>query len=147
MKITVDTDQVAGLKKEGDKILFSSEGEAVIVKLLELSSLVNDAIQDVKLQLEKSALELDPNFVSIQGDEIKVAYRAFGVRYKIDPQYVSQLPKDLYETRVSYGPNVKAIDAYVDEKGALPLGIDTPERPKKISITTKKGGDDEKDSE
>lgn len=147
MKITVDTDQVAGLKKEGDKILISQDGESVILKLFELQDLIEGAIKDVKSQIEKSALELDPNFVSIQGDEIKVAYRSFGVRYKIDPQYVSQLPKELYETRVSYGANVKAIDAYVDEKGALPLGIETPERPKKISITTKKGGSDEKDSE
>ena len=147
MKITVDTDQVAGLKKEGDKILISSEGEAVILKLFELQSLIDGAIKEVKAQLEVSALKMDPNFVSIQGDEIKVAYRSFGVRYKIDPQYVKQLPKELYVERTSWGPNVKAIDAYVDEKGSLPLGIDAPERPKKISITTKKGGGDEKDDE
>lgn len=137
MIITIDTDRVAGLKKEGDKILFSQEGESTIAELLELASSIEKAIDEVKKTLEESALKLDPNFVSIQGEKVKVAYRSFGARYKIDASHISELPEKFYTIKTSYSPVTKEIEAHVDETGVLPLGVDAPERPKKISITVK----------
>ena len=142
MIIQIDTDRVSGLKKEGDKILFSQEGEATILELLALADTVENAISEVKKQIEESALKLDPNFVSIQGEKVKVAYRSFGARYKIDQSHIDQIPEKFYTKKVSYSPVAKEIEAFVDEIGALPLGIEAPERPKKVSITTK-GGKDE----
>jgi len=49
------------------------------------------------------------------------------------------LPKDLYTTRTRYYPKSDEIDRYSDEKGGLPLGVITLDRPKQISFKRKVG--------
>ena len=137
MIIQIDTQKVADLSKDGDKILFSSDGEKSLAELYEMQALVEQALADAKKRIQESALKLDPNFTSIQGDRVKVSYRSYGARYRIDQSKISEIPKDFYETTVRYSPVVKVIEEFVDKQGALPVGVLENAREKQIQITIK----------
>lgn len=137
MKISVDTDRVADLQKNGDKILFSPEGEQTLIELYKLAATVEDAIHSAKKQLAESALKLDPNFTSIQGDNVKVAFRAYGARFRIDETRLQEIPKEFYKTKTSYSPEPKAIESFIDEHSAPPIGIIENTREKQIQVRIK----------
>lgn len=137
MIIQIDTQKIADLSKDGDKILLSAEGEKSIAELYEMQALIEQAVSDAKKKIQESALALDPNFTSIQGDKVKVSYRAYGARYRIDQSKIAEIPKDFYETTVRYAPVVKTIESYVDKQGALPVGVLENAREKQIQITIK----------
>jgi hypothetical protein len=143
MLIKIDTDQLPVLAEEGGKLVFDVKAEDAIVKLLELEALVAQAKEAVKQRIEAEALKHNPNFTSVQGDRVKVGYRAYGGKYTIDEARIGELPEELYKTRVVYTPDTKAVDAWAQEKGALPLGIVTRPRAKQISIKLLEAGDDE----
>lgn len=136
MKINIENlDQ---LKKEADKIFISSEGEEVLVQLLEIQQQVELAIKEAEALLEKTALSIDPNFKSIQADKIKVYYRAYGSKYKLDETNIDKLPTNLYETVTKYKAIPEAIEKYVDEnKGSIPVGIIENERIKSLKFKLK----------
>lgn len=137
MIIKIDTDKIAQLESKGTSILISQDGEKVLAELLEIQETIEEAISGVKQSLEEAALEIDPNFSSIQGELVKVSYRAYGSKYKIDQSQIKNLSEELYTTKVLYSPNSKEIDKFYKEKGALPLGVEVPERKKQISIKRK----------
>lgn len=137
MVISIDTQKIADLSKDGDKILLSAEGEKSIAELYEMQALIEQAVSDAKKKIQESAIALDPNFTSIQGDKVKVSYRAYGARYRIDQSKIAEIPKDFYETTVRYAPVVKTIESYVDKQGALPVGVLENAREKQIQITIK----------
>lgn len=134
MIINVDTEDLQKLVVQGSKIITSPEAESALMKLLELQHLVDIAITDAKSQIEKTALEYDPNFTSVQSDKVKVGYRVFGAKYSIDPALLEKLPAELYKTKVSHAADTVAIDKFVAEKGSLPLGINPMPRAKQITI-------------
>jgi len=133
----IDIDKLNQLVVEGDKILFTAEGEAVLLELFKIQDQVEEAFKAVKLKIAETALKQDPNFTSIQGAKIKVFYRSYGSKYKIDASLVDQVPKELYEVKVSYSAKSKEIDNYAEEHGGVPYGIIETEREKQISITQK----------
>ena len=137
MKITVDLDHLNTLIKDADQILLSADGEKAIIQLLELKELVVKAEKAAKLAIEVAALKLDMNFTSVESDKIKISYRAYGPRYKIDESHIDKLPTTLYKKVVKFSPLPKAIDDHSDEHG-LPLGVIENEREKQISIKEKK---------
>lgn len=137
MIIQIDTQKIADLSKDGDKILLSAEGEKSIAELYEMQALIEQAVSDAKKNIQEAALKLDPNFTSIQGDRVKVSYRAYGARYRIDQSMIAEIPKDFYETTVRYSPVVKTIESFVDKQGALPVGVIENAREKQIQITIK----------
>lgn len=134
MIIHVDTDDLQKLVVQGSKIVTSPEAEDALMKLLELQHTVDAAIVEAKKQIENTALAYDPNFTSVQSDKIKVGYRVFGAKYSIDPAYLEKLPAELYKTKVSHSADTTAIDRFIAEKGALPLGINPMPRAKQITI-------------
>jgi len=138
MKISLDTDQVKDLSQKADQIVFSPEAEDTLLKLLDLQEQLEVAIKDAKTKIEKSALEMDKNFMSVQGDKVKVSYRAFGSRYSLDESHLKDLPENLYTKSVKYYPNSKEIDKLANETGMLPQGILEPQRLKQIVIQRKK---------
>ena len=137
MKISIDTDLVKELSKESDQILISQKGERVLLKLIEIEEQIKEAIKEAKENIKTSALKLNKNFTSVQGDKIKVAFRAYGMRYGIDQSYADKLPKRLIKKVVRLNPDTQAIDDYLDEHGKLPLGVLTPKREKQIVISKK----------
>jgi len=137
MKITIDLSKLHNLVKDSDKILFSPDGENTILQILELKKTIEDAEKAAKKLIETAALKLDKNFTSVQSDNLRVSYRAYGSRYKIDISHIEKLPVKLYKVIKKFSPIPSEIDEYADEKG-LPLGIIENEREKKISFSVKK---------
>ena len=143
MRVGVDTDELRNLVLEGKDIFLKPEGEQALLKLLELKETVEKAIDEAKKVLEEEALRLDPNFKSIQADNVRVYYRSYGSRFKIDESKIAEIPASLYTAKTIYTVNTKEIEAFAMEKGGLPNGILEIERPKQITFSRKEEADEE----
>lgn len=139
---TINIERLQELVAKADEIFLTPEGEKVLVDLLDMQAQIEDAITAAKQKLEAAALKANPNFSSIQGDKVKVYYRAFGAKYYIDENNINMAPKELYEieSKVTYKIDTAAVDKWIDAHGALPTGINEVERKKSISISLKKNG-------
>lgn len=137
MIISIDTDRVAKLKVEGDKIVLEPEGEETLIELFKLQETIEEAIKSAKEKIKTTALALNPNFTSIQGDKVKVAFRSYGSRFKIDLSRLQELPKEFYDVKTTYSPNIKNVEEFIDQNGAPPLGILENEREKQLQVTIK----------
>lgn len=135
MEIKLET--LNELVADSKNIIFSADAENTLVTLLGIQKQVEDAIDQAKKNIEQAALKLNPNFSSVQGDKVKVFYRSYGSKYKIDESFIDQIPVDLYSIKKSYSANTKAIETFVESNKGLPIGIIEPERPKSISISLK----------
>lgn len=133
MEISVE--KLSQIKKNADGIFLEPEAEQVLLDLLEIEKQLEKAKEAVKAKLEEAALELDPNFSSIQSDRVRVYYRQYGQKYSVDESLVDQLPESLYKTNTRYYANSKEVDEWAEEYGGLPNGIIKNERPKSISIS------------
>ncbi len=131
----VDIEKLDQITKSADGIFLEPEAEQVLLDLLEIEKQLEDAKEAVKAKLEKAALELDPNFSSIQSDRVRVYYRQYGHKYSIDESLVDQLPESLYKRNIKYSANSDEVDKWAEEHGGLPNGIIKNERPKSISIS------------
>src|SRR4030042_89039 len=114
----IQIEKLGELVEKADKIFITAEGEQVLVDLLDVQRQVEEAIDTAKKKLEETALKINPNFTSIQADKIKVYYRTYGAKYRIDESHVSDLPKEFFETKQVYSANSEAIDQFVEKKGA-----------------------------
>lgn len=137
MEIRIDTDKIQVLSDDAGNIILTPEAESSIIQLLEIQKSIEEAIKSAKDNIEKQALKFNPNFNSVASDNLRVGYRTFGSKYKIDESRIDSISKDLYKTEVKYSVIPDRVDEYVDEKGSLPLGIDEVERKKQITITRK----------
>lgn len=135
--MNIDIEKLAQLTAEADKIFLTPEGEEVLVKLLEIQKQVELAIDTAKQKLEQKALELNPNFSSIQADKIKVSYRSYGAKYRVDENNLDKLQSNFYKVRKAYDVISSEVEKWVDEHKGLPLGINEVERPKSLSFSLK----------
>lgn len=133
----IEIEKIKTLVDDAGKIFISPDGENILVELLHIQQQVEDAIAMAKLELEKKALALDPNFTSIQGDRVKVYYRAYGSKYSLDESRIAELPETLYKSTVKYTAEADAIDKLLEETGKLPLGIIKNNRPRQLTFTKK----------
>ena len=137
MIIKIDLSNIDLAVADSDKILISSDGEKALNTLLDVQEKIEAAIKSAKAIVKLKAVELNPNFSSVQGDTLKVSYRAYGARFKIDESYLDKLDATLYTKKVSFSPVAKEIEKYADEKG-MPLGVIEVDREKQIVIQRKK---------
>lgn len=134
MKIAIDTDTIGQLAVEGKEIVFKPEAEEALLQLLEMQESLEKAIDTAKVAIEKSALEYNENFTSVQGHKVKVGYRRYGSKYGIDPAKVDQLDPTLYKTESRYHAIPDAVDEWAEKNGALPLGVTKRDRAKQITM-------------
>lgn len=137
--MNIEIEKLNELTAQADKIFVSPEGEKVLIQLLEIQEQVEQAITASKQILEKKALEINPNFSSIQADKIKVYYRQYGSKYAIDENYLERLSPQFYKVHKSYNVISEQVEKWTEEHGGLPLGINEIERPKSLSFTLKNG--------
>ena len=130
--------RVKKLKVDADKIFISPDGEDVLVTVLELQVELDTIKDEIKAKLETRALEIDPNFKSIQADRVKVFYREYGAKYFVDESQIELLPEGLAEKKITYSVNSKAVEDWVKEKSKMPTGIKEVERKKSLSFSLKK---------
>jgi hypothetical protein len=125
------------LTKESDKIFLSPEGEELLVQVLEYEKEIEQIKDEIKVKLEESALKIDPNFSSIQADKVKVYYREYGSKYYVDETQTDLLPEGLAQKKIVYTVDSKAVEDWVNEKGAMPTGIRETPRTKSMSFSLK----------
>lgn len=142
--MNIEIEKLQQLVTDSDKIFLSSEGEEVLVQILNIQKQVEHALETAKQMLEKKALEINPNFSSIQADKVKVYYRSYGARYRIDENYLDKVPSRLYKTSIRYDVIAEEVEKFADEKGGLPMGINEVERPKSLSFSLKNSNENEK---
>lgn len=133
----IDIEKLNDLTTKADGIFLGPDGEEALVQLLEIQTQVENAIVEAKQKLEAKAMELDPNFSSIQGDRIKVSYRFYGSKYYLEDDKIDQVPGELYKTTTRYSIDAKALGEYLKEKPGLPVGIKEVERKKSLTFSLK----------
>lgn len=137
----IDIEKITDLKGKGDEIFFTPEGEQVLMTVLEVERQLEEAKDKIKEALEQTALSISPNFRSIEGENVKVYYRAFGSRFRIDEQYADKIPASLVETKTVHTLKPKEVEKWAKEHGSLPLGVNLTERNKQISFKFKNDAD------
>lgn len=133
-KVTIDLDKIAELTEKSDEVMLTNEGEKHLVELLQIQEKIDRAVDTAKKKIEEAALDINPNFKSLRSDRIRIYYRQYGARWKIDESLIREVPRGLYEIQKKYKLDNKAVEKYAEENG-LPRGIIEPERPHKISIS------------
>lgn len=140
MKITIDLDQIKSWVEGADKITVTPEAEGAILNLYKVADQIELAIKEAKERIKQSALELTPDFKSVHGDNLSVAFRAYGSRFKIDESYLNTVPKELYKVKTTISPVPTEVEKFADaHDGKLPMGIIEMDREKQLVITVKKG--------
>lgn len=134
----IKIEELEGLVKTADSIFLTEKGEKVLLKLLAIREQVENAVKEAKAKIETAALALDPDFASIQGDKVKISYRAYGSRYAIDDSLANEVPASLVTKKEVVSINTEAVDSFIKANGGLPVGIFEPVRSKTISISVKK---------
>lgn len=141
----IQIEKLNNLIAKADAIFLSADGEQVLIDLLKIQEQVDAAITEAKAKLEAAALQKNPNFSSIQGDKIKVYYRAYGSKYYIDEANINFVPKELYtvESKITYKIDTKGLEKEIEKTGKVPAGIIEVDRKKTLTFTLKKGKDTE----
>ena len=140
--MNIDIEKIQAITK-GDEIFLSPEGEKALLDIIEVENQIKEVKDRIKQQLEQTGLKVNPNFKMIQGDKIRVYYRSFGSRYFIEPGREKEVPAELVEEKVSLKLNIKELDKWVTEKGALPFGVAESDRNKQITFRLRKEADAE----
>ena len=138
MILKIDTDQLNNLVKDGDSILFTPEGEQVLVTFKKIQALVEEADKEIRHKIESTGKTLDKNFKTISGDFVSATLVERGDKYFIDESLLKEMDNTFYTKEVKYKPVTKEIDKFRKQKGALPYGVKEPERTASLTITVKK---------
>lgn len=140
MVITIDLSALDNLENRADGIFLSSDGEHTLYQICLLEQKIEEARKLAEQKLEEKAIAINPNFKSIQGNDIKVSYRQYGSKYYIDETQIAKTPTELYKIETKYKVDTKAVEKYIDTNKGIPVGIIEIDRPKKLSFGLKKGG-------
>lgn len=137
MLITINTEEIAKLVEKSGEVFLSNEGEEHLVNLLTAHKQLTDAIVEAKEKIAEEAAKISPNFKSITSDRLKISYRTYGAKFKLDESFADQVPKELIQKRVSYSINATAVEKYAEEHD-LPVGIIENDRKPQLSVSLKK---------
>lgn len=135
MKITFDTDKIKEACIDAQTFALNANAEKSIVRLLDIQEQLNEFIEQVKQGIIDRAQEIDANFTSIAGDNIKLEYRETGSKFTlVDHETVDTTFVTLTERMAV---NTKAVEQFWKEHGTLPTGIKLNERKKTLVIKRK----------
>jgi len=133
----IEIEKVKELVAQADKILITSEAEKPILQLLKMQKEIEEALKLAKQMIEEKAKELNINFKSITANNLKVSYRQYGAKYRVDTNFLELLPKNFYKVTSRYDAIAEEVDKWTDEHKGLPAGINEVERPKSLSFSIK----------
>ena len=132
MKIIIDTDLIHDLSVEGRNIVLGPEAEEALIHLYALKEAADYALKETARWITKKGLQVNPNFVGVKGDIMKVSYRLWGPKYRIDKSMKTTEKYRLNNSRTvankirknsSYRPDKAAVEKYVARHRKLPPGI------------------------
>jgi len=138
--VRVNPAEIVQLQQDGKSIVFNPNAENAIARLLEIQREVGDAVEWLKSEIERQALEYNPNFTSVKGDQIKVNYSAAGAKFKDDGTCGKRTSK-FWKKKITWSLDSKAIDEYKAKRYALPKGIVELSREKTIRISEVKNAE------
>lgn len=134
MIVKVNSAEILRLEKDGEGIIFDPKAEDAIVRLLEIKNEVDGAIEYLKSEIERQALEFNPNFTGLKGEKIKINYSASGAKYKETGDI--KFHRDAFWTKKTvWSLDSKAIDEYKAKFYKLPKGVQEVHRKKSIRIS------------
>lgn len=133
MIVKVNSGEILTLEKEGEGIIFNPKAEEAILRLLDIKKEVDGAIEYLKGEIERQALEFNPNFTGLKGAKLKINYSASGAKYK-DVGEV-KLHKKFWTKKTVWSLDSKAIDEYKAKTYRLPKGVVEVRRKKTIRIS------------
>jgi len=134
--ITINTNAIVQLSKEGGELLWRPEAREQLIKFLKLEKFIQELKEQIKKKIVESALQLMPEaqFTGIKDPEISCLYRAYGGKYQITDQ---QMAMPFLKKEVRYVIDTKKVEDYIRKNGTLPEGIAERERSKTLSISLK----------
>lgn len=135
-QIIVNPDDIKILAKEGENFIFKPKAEEQLIKLLELQTLVNATVEEVKNKIAEAGQAVNPNFKGVIGDRVRCIYRAYGGKYKYDYSKRSICEPFLKE-KIYHSVDGDKVDKYFKQVGELPEGIIEADRENKLSIMLK----------
>ncbi len=130
----VNLAELVELADDGKAIVVNPEAETSILRLLEVQKVVDEAVERLKLEIEKQALDFNPNFSAIKGTKLKINYSAAGAKYKATGT-AGRHDGRIWTKKVSWSLDSKAVDEYKAKRGHLPAGIIENVRTKSIRIS------------
>ena len=139
MIVKVNSAEILKLEKNGEGIIFDSKAEDAIVRLLEIKHEVDGAIEYLKSEIERQALEFNPNFTGLKGSKIKINYSASGSKFK-DVGGVKFHREPYWEKKTVWTLDSKAVEEYRSKNYKLPKGIAEVGRRKTIRISEVNNG-------
>lgn len=133
--LTVDLDKLTELVARGSDLFITPDAETAILDLYAIQRTVESHVEALKEALAVEGERQNPNFTSIKGDQVKVAYRQYGGKYGVDDSLADQIPEGLVKTKITRTVDTKEVDKWAEKNEGLPLGIVERARAKTISIT------------
>lgn len=139
MIVKVNAGEILKLEKDGEGIIFDPKAEDAIVRLLEIKNEVDGAIEYLKSEIERQALEFNSNFTGLKGSKIKINYSASGAKYR-DTGEIKFHREKFWTKKTVWSLDSKAIDEYKAKNYKLPQGIAETHRNKTIRISEVQNG-------
>lgn len=139
MIVKVNAGELLKLEKDGEGIIFDPKAEDAIVRLLEIQREVDGAIEYLKSEIERQALEFNPNFTGLKGSKIKINYSASGAKYR-DTGEVKFHREKFWAKKTVWSLDSKAIEEYKAKNYKLPRGIAEVHRKKTVRISEVQNG-------
>ena len=139
MIVKVNAGELLKLEKDGEGIIFDPKAEDAIVRLLEIQREVDGAIEYLKSEIERQALEFNPNFTGLKGSKIKINYSASGAKYR-DTGKVKFHREKFWTKKTVWSLDSKAIEEYKAKNYKLPRGIAEVHRKKTVRISEVQNG-------
>lgn len=130
--VRINPAEIVTLQKDAKTIVMDPKAEDAIKRLLDLQREVDGAVDFVKAEIERQALDFNPNFTSVKGDKVKVNYSAAGAKYKGSAKSHN---KKFWTKKISWSINAKAVDEFRLKNYRLPTGIEAVTRTKTIRIS------------
>ncbi len=139
MIVKVNAGEILKLEKDGEGIIFDPKAEDAIARLLEIQREVDGAIEYLKSEIERQALEFNPNFTGLKGSRIKINYSASGAKYR-DTGEVKFHREKFWTKKTVWSLDSKAVEEYKAKSYKLPRGIAEIHRKKTIRISEVQNG-------
>lgn len=134
MIVKINSAEILKLEKDSEGIIFDPKAEDAIVRLLEMQRELNGAIEYLKSEIERQALQFNPNFTGLKGEKIKINYSASGSKYK-DTGDIKFHRERFWTKKTVWSLDSKAIDEYKAKNYTLPKGVAEVHRRKTIRIS------------
>lgn len=129
--VQFDFSEIKALVKEGEKIAFTREAEAPLVKFLEFCEQIDNLKKALKDRIYESANSVLPNNTGIGGERVdfKVTNKAYGAKYDFTPNASAEY------IIVKKTVDSKLVDKYLKDNEELPEGITENQREKQLSLS------------